>query len=197
MTKFFTFSADSISLDPGVESFLRSKNAIFMDFGSAAYVNSAMMPSVFSELIASAEMDRITVVDRVAQQSGEAVLKEALQNAVQEMARLSEKIALQEAEITSQESQLAGAMKNIANLEAENLPFTAQGNMSSITQSSPDASELASLSYDRLQKEFQILRSQNIEAIASLKVLEEENYELRLEIEDKRAQTAPIKTHQA
>lgn len=151
MTKFFTFSADSVSLNPSVESFLRSKNAIFMDFGSAAYVNSVMMPSVFFELIASAEVDRITGVDRFAQQSGEGVPEEALQNVAKEMSRLNEELALKEAEIASQKSQLASAMKNNASLEAENLRFIAQRNVSSITQCSPDACELPSQSYDRLR----------------------------------------------
>jgi cell division protein FtsB len=43
-------------------------------------------------------------------------------------------------------------------------------------------------SYQKLQLAFQSLRTQNIEAIASLKVLEEENDDLRDELEALRSQ---------
>ncbi|HEX2014841.1 MAG TPA: hypothetical protein VLA68_06410 [Nitrososphaera sp.] len=42
--------------------------------------------------------------------------------------------------------------------------------------------------YEKLQKEFQVLRAQNADALTSLKVLEEENEELMQELEDLRNQ---------
>jgi phage shock protein A len=42
--------------------------------------------------------------------------------------------------------------------------------------------------YEKLQKEFQALRAQNADALASLKVLEEENEELTQELENLRNQ---------
>ena len=45
-------------------------------------------------------------------------------------------------------------------------------------------------SYEKLQKEFQQLRSQSAEAITSLKVLEDENEELRQELERLKNQQA-------
>jgi hypothetical protein len=42
--------------------------------------------------------------------------------------------------------------------------------------------------YEKLQKEFQALRAQNADALASLKVFEEENEELMQELENLRNQ---------
>jgi phage shock protein A len=43
--------------------------------------------------------------------------------------------------------------------------------------------------YEKLQREFQALRSQNAEALASLKVLEDENEELAQELERLKSQS--------
>jgi phage shock protein A len=48
--------------------------------------------------------------------------------------------------------------------------------------------DVLKLAYEKLQKEFQALRTQNADALASLKVLEEENEELMQELENLRNQ---------
>ena len=69
--KLFTFNASSFPLDPSVESFLKSKGALSLDFGTFAYVNSEMMPAVLSELVEKGRRDAPPSADLVAQLKAE------------------------------------------------------------------------------------------------------------------------------
>jgi hypothetical protein len=50
MKKYFTFSAGSFARVPAIEALLRSRNAIYMEFGSSACVRSEQVPLMLSEL---------------------------------------------------------------------------------------------------------------------------------------------------
>ncbi|HZT34570.1 MAG TPA: hypothetical protein VFA15_01520, partial [Nitrososphaera sp.] len=54
--KLFSFNASSFALDPSVESLLKSKGAITLDFGTSAYINSDAMPAILSELASAASL---------------------------------------------------------------------------------------------------------------------------------------------
>jgi hypothetical protein len=154
VTKLFTFSADSFTLSPDLEALLRTKEAVYMDFGNSAYVRSNLIPSILSDLISSA---------------GTTLAKN------------------QPIFIQAVEGELAG--KN----------STSQGGVSK-TESSQSGTVLqasdSSLreSYQRLQNEFQALRSQNIDTLASLKVLEDENEEIRIELDGLKAHAKPVES---
>lgn len=134
--KTFTFNASSFALNPSVESFLKSKGAIAIDLGTAAYINSEAMPVILLELVdRSSKTDSPPDTDLVAQ------------------------------------------------LKAENLRLQ-------MALKSAQAAIHTGQRDEKLQKQFQQLQSQSAEAITSLKVLEEENDELREEIERLRNQLA-------
>jgi cell shape-determining protein MreC len=191
--KLFTFNATSFYLDKTVESFLRSKSAISLDFGAAAYINSEAMPSVLSELLGNSAENTSS--------------NESLQQLRTEMDRLqTEKIRIEEentklvsqarlqsSEILSLTDQLAVALKAVEALETEKsrlLPVIKRVPSSECLDPNDDA-EKVSL-YEKLLTEVKELRSQHADAIASLKVLEDENEELRTELEQLKAQPKPI-----
>ncbi len=185
MAKNFTFSAESFPLHAGVESLLRSKGAIFMDFGSAAYVKSELIPPLLLGLIASENSDGSN------QNSHEiAILSSELEKSSQERSILTEKLKLLEEEIASQKNQSATAFGNVEIVGGEQSQPPADMNSTSpsLAQFSEESSRHSN---ESLQKELQKVRSQSIEAIASLKVLEEENEGLRQELDDLRRRCMP------
>ena len=189
MEKLFTFSAESFSLDSDVESFLRTKKVIYMDFGLKAYIKSEAMPSILSELVSIAKVYST-------QDNSTELLRVELEKNLQEKAGLIARTGQMETELTSLRSQLAGTLQQVQKLDGENLWLSSQKNRPNSSQPSESSNDALRLSYEKLRKEFQILLSQSIESIASLKVLEEENEELRQELENLRAQRTAVEHHQ-
>ncbi|HJS81407.1 MAG TPA: hypothetical protein VJ742_01080, partial [Nitrososphaera sp.] len=165
MEKLFTFSADSFSLDLDIESFLRTKNAIYMDFGLRAYIKSESMPSILSELESAAKVYS-------KQSDATELLKAELEKSLQEKAGLITRTGLMEAELASLRTQVASALQQVQKLDAEKR-LSSQRNTPNSIQQSGSGSDALRQSYEKLRTEFQTLMSQSIESIASLKVLEE------------------------
>lgn len=169
--KLFTFNASSFSLNPSVEGFLKSKGAISLDFGTTAYINSEAMPAVLLELV-----DKSTNADLVAQLKAEANRRIAeSQKMMEENVRLTSQVA-------ALNEQAAGAAKIIEALKAENVHLQAALKNAPAHQPAQGDDKLKQ-SYEKLQQEFNQLRAQSAEALASLKVLEDENEELMQELE--------------
>ncbi len=188
MEKLFTFSADSFSLDPDIESFLRTKNVIYMDYGLRAYIKSEAIPSILSELASATKV--------YSKQSDAAeLLKVELEKSLQEKAGLITRTGLMEAELASLRTQVASALQQVQKLDAEKRLSSQRNTPNSIPQSGSGSDALRQ-SYEKLRTEFQTLMSQSIESITSLKVLEEENEELRQELENLRAQRTPVEHRQ-
>jgi chromosome segregation ATPase len=197
-SKVFTFNASSFALDPSLESFLRSKNAISMDFGAAVYLDSELMPKILAELV-----NRSSAVSAPAQNEADLSAKPSLQAAELEAQRdklaaenrvLASQAQAQLAEIAVLKEQASSALRTVETLEAENVRLQhAVSNASSHVPKSAADNEIFRQSCEKLQKELQQVRGQSIEAITSLKVLEDENEELRAELENLRGQqkTAP------
>lgn len=197
-SKVFTFNASSFTLDPSLESFLRSKNAISMDFGGAAYLDSELMPQILAELINRSRADAAPAsneTDMSAKSSLQAGELEAQRDkVVGENRVLAAQAQAQLAEIAALKEQASSALRTVETLEAENIRLQhAVGNASSQVPKSTAENEILRQSCEKLQRELQQVRGQSIEAITSLKVLEDENEELRRELEDLRGQqkTAP------
>lgn len=206
--KLYAFNASSFSLDAATAEFLESRGAVSLDLGSYAYINSDAMPAILAELVARAAADGR---DRQQQDALVAQLRSELAKQAEERQRLigdNSRLALQtkslSPEVLALKDQLSAANKTIESLRSENsrlqqaatttkavaaaakasLPHPAAPQAA---QSAPAADPALRQSYDRLLKEFHQLRSQSIEAIASLKVLEEENAVLQDEVEALRA----------
>jgi hypothetical protein len=190
--KLYTFNASSFSLDAKVEEFLKARGAISLDFGSYAYVNSDIMPVLLSELLerpAAGSPDAAAVV--VGQLKAELTKFAAeRQRLMEESARMATQLKASSAENASLKEQAAASAKVAEALRAENarLKVASVPPSAAQAQSQTSADPLLKQSYERLVKEFQQLRSQSIEAITSLKVLEDENTNLQEEIEMLRAQ---------
>jgi chromosome segregation ATPase len=189
MVKSFTFSADSFPLSYDVESFLKSRRVIYLDFGSSAYIRSDSIPAIMSELLLANSADLKKRDDAIAP-------KAELEKVSQEKAALGLKLNLMEAEVTSLRKQMSIIARDLEATRAENLLLISQKNASASIRPSEGSDRGLRESHERLLKEFQNLRGQSIEALASLKVLEEENEELREELDRLRPQRAPVEKRQ-
>jgi len=185
--KLFTFNAGSFPLDPSVESFLKVKGAISLDFGVTAYINSEAMPAVLSELVERGKMDspsNVDLVPRLKVEGGRYCAES--QKIMEDNVRLESQIRSHSAEAAALKEQAAGAARLVEVLKAENARLQAAlKNASAIKTVQGDDDKLKQ-SNDKLQKEFQELRAQSAESLASLKVLEDENEELMQELDQLR-----------
>ena len=186
-TKIFSFNASSFALDQSVESFLKSKGAISLDFGAMAYINSEAMPAIFSEVVERSKADASTNADMMAQLRAELGRFGAeRQKIMEDNIRLASQLRSSTNEVAALKEKFDNTAKIIETLKAENLRLQAAKNATTSTAQTADPR--LKESYEKLQKEFQQLRSQSAEAITSLKVLEEENEELNDELERLRSQ---------
>lgn len=183
--KLFTFNASSFSLDQSVEDFLKSKGAILLDFGAAAYINSEAMSAILLELVEKSKTALPSNAELVARLRAEVGRYEAeRQKITEDHAILASQIRSNSAEIAAMKEQSAQATGIIAILKAENAQLQA-----ALKNAPPPLPQLAlgsdklKQSYEKLQKEFQELRAQRAEALTSLKILEDENNELTQELE--------------
>lgn len=198
--KLFTFNASSFPLDPSVESFLKSKGALSLDFGTFAYVNSEVMPAVLSELVEKNKTDAHSSADLVAQLKAEVSRHGAeRQKAMEDNARLASQIQSHSAEAVALKEQAAGAARMIETLKTENARLQAalKNTTAAPAAQAVQGDDRLRQSYEKLQKEFQALRAQSAEALASLKVLEEENEELTQELDHLRNQLKNAATPKA
>jgi chromosome segregation ATPase len=183
--KLFSFNAGSFALEPTVEEYLKSKRAIALDFGQSAYVNSDAMPSILSELVSSSSNKQNVDEALVAQLKAElAKFGAERQKLLDESARLASQLQSATGEGLALKAQVSAHARTIEILKSENARLqVAQKNAPA-----PAADSGLKQAYEKITKEFQSLKAQSIEAITSLKVLEDENEELREEIETLRSQ---------
>lgn len=187
--KLFTFNASSFSLDPSIESFLKSKGALSLDFGTTAYINSGAMPAVLSELVERSKTDAPSSADLVTQLKAEVGRYGAeRQSVLEDKARLESQIRSHSADAASLKEQAAGAARMIETLKAENarLQATLKNTPAAPAAQTVQGDDKLEQSYEKLQKEFQALRAQSAEELTSLKVLEDENEELTQELDQLR-----------
>ncbi len=183
--KLFSFNASSFHLEPAVESFLRSKGAIGLDFGSSAYINSELVPAILSELLKA----NISVSDaearNLASELDAAVAERG--KVMQQNNELRSQIQSYIAEVERLKKQALDTQRTADDLKVENARLQAAKSQTPVA-----FDDRMKQAYEKLQKEFQALRAQNIEAITSLKVLEQENEELHEELDRLKGQTKPV-----
>jgi chromosome segregation ATPase len=185
--KLFSFNASSFTLDENIENFLKSKEAITLDFGTSAYINSDLVPAILQELISSSQSSTLHLSNEkerlVAQFNAQiSILADERKKLVDQNAQLSSQLRVHANDIAALTAQASAASRTVQTLRDENM------RLQSVTKNAPTPQSLSSngvikQAYERLQKEFQTLKAQNVEAITSLKVLEDENDELREEVE--------------
>ena len=194
--KRFTFNASSFALDPAVENLLKSKGAIAIDFGMMEYVSSEAMPAILSELLERSKLDAPSDADFVAQLKAEiGRIGAEKQKMMEDNVRLASELRSHSTEVAALKEEAERTAKVIESLKAENMRL--QLALKTVQQATPAAKQAAEQSdkklrqsYEKLQKEFQQLRSQSAEVITSLKVLQDENEELRQELERLKNQQA-------
>lgn len=192
--KLFTFNAGSFALDPSVEGFLKSKEAISLDFGATAYINCEAMPAILSELVEKSKADASSNAGLVAQLKAELGRFSAeRQKMMGDNARLALQLRSHSLEVAALKEQAASSAKTIEALKSENARLQAALKNASIASKAivqvASGDDKIKQSYEKLQKEFRSLRSQSIDAITSLKVLEDENGELREELDQLKSQS--------
>lgn len=223
--KLFSFNAGSFTLDGSVEEFLKSRGAIALDFGSSVYLNSSSVASILAELASAARQQgkeedgdaHKQKQQQQQQQQAESVMAQLRaelqqfslerQKLIDENGLLAQRARSAAAEIESLRSQNASLSRSLESLRAENARIqaaktvTAAPSAATATTLSSAAADQQRLrqSYEKLVQEFNRLRSQSIEAITSLKVLEEENEALREELEmlKEKAKGAPPQQQKA
>lgn len=196
-SKIFCFDASSFTLEPSIESFLRSNDALRMDFGNAAYVDSEKMPQILAGLM-SESSSRVSSNENLLMElrAELSLLHAECEKLVGVNANLSSQVDSQSTEIASLKEQLSSALKKAENLEAEDARLQLALKTSQTTSNTVHTNDesLKQLN-DKLRKELDQVRGESIEAIASMKVLEAENEELRQELDQLRGQlkaaTAP------
>jgi hypothetical protein len=186
MQKLFTFSAESITLSPEVEELLRSKNAIFMDFGSSAYVRSEGMSALIWELMSGNQ--RLQSPHAQTMDTETEMMRTQLEKLNTEICGLVARLETKEREVFSLQKTVDESSKSLSDLRAENMRLVTLGHTQDQKPSDHSENRVQHESYEKLQWAFQTLRSQNIEAITSLKVLEDENDHLHKELESLRSQ---------
>jgi chromosome segregation ATPase len=187
--KRFTFNASSFALDPAVENLLKSKGAIAIDFGMTEYVSSEAMPAILSELLERSKLDAPSDADFVAQLKAEiGRIGAEKQRMMEDNVGLASELRSHSTEVAALKEEAEGTAKVIESLKAENMRL--QLALKTVQQAAGQSDKKLRQSYEKLQKEFQQLRSQSAEAITSLKVLEDENEELRQELERLKNQQA-------
>lgn len=191
--RLFTFSASSVTLDESIESFLRSRGTILIDFGNSAYIDSEMMPRILSELLIQSNHNALSLEAVASLEAKIKQLQEDRDNIVNENIELRSQVERQSTEIATLKT-FAIPARDAKTTPADNANFPPQAeNKSQVFQrTDPDEKQ----NVEKLQLEVQKLRSQNIEAITSLKVLEDENDELRRELDGlkKRPKEMPAST---
>jgi hypothetical protein len=190
--KLFTFNASSFSFDQSVENYLKSKGALSLDFGTFAYVNSEMMPTILSELVEKYQTVAPSNADLVAQLKAEVSRYSAeRQKIIEDNTRLVSQVKSYSAETILLKEEAARAARLAETLKAENIRLQSAIKSTSIAPLiHPSlADDKLRQSYEKLVKDYQALRSQCADALTSLKVLEDENDELMLELEKMRNQT--------
>jgi hypothetical protein len=190
MPKLFTFSAESIELGLEVETLLRSKNLIFMDFSSSAYIRSEGIHAIMLELIAKQQSSQSHVAEILT--SEKLAVQAQLEKAINEVQVLRVELNGARNEVGAMRKHVDDSSKIIESLRSENLHLNALAKAQDITPPISAADPALRENYQRLQLAFQDLRSQNIEAIASLKVLEDENEDLRTELEALKGQAKAV-----
>ncbi len=180
--KLFSFNAGSFALDPAVEEYLKSRHAIALDFGQSAYLNSDAMPPILTELVArpaASDADGALATQLKAELARSGAERQKL---LGENARLALQLQSVSGEAAALKAQASAGAKAIEALRAEN------ASLQVAQKSAPVQDDGLRQSYDKLLREFQSLKAQSIEAITSLKVLEDENEDLRSEIDALRNQ---------
>lgn len=232
--KMFTFSASSFALGRAAEDYLRSKNAVYMDFGYTAYINSEAMPAILSELLerssgpantaendgggnsgsnSNNDSDINAGKDLVAElQNRLAQSEDVRMRSAEESNRLASQVRSLSDEVAMLKEQTVNSANLVQALKAENqhlqsvakagaaalaaaVPPAGAGEAAAAaavatTTASTDSSAKPKESYEKLHKEVAALRAQHIDALASLKVLEQENEELQKEVDQLRSQRA-------
>jgi chromosome segregation ATPase len=157
-----------------------------MDFGSSAYVKSEGVSSIMLELMSidkSSQTGETTIIDAE---------REAMQSQLEKLNKyvpeLVGKLDSKQSEVVALNGRVEEFIRAIEGLKAENLRLSALVKSNDLGGALNEETGTTRAVYEKLQSAFQDLRSQHIEAIASLKVLEEENDELRKEIESLRNQ---------
>jgi len=172
---------------------LKTKGAISLDFGSSAYINCEAMPAVLSELVERSKTDTSSDAGLVAQLKAEISRFVAeRQKIMEESSRLVSQLRSHSLEIDAMKEQAAGNAKTIEALRAENTRLQAVLKNTAAPKATVTAApsdDKLKQSYEKLQKEFHDLKAQSIEAITSLKVLEDENDELREELDQLKNQS--------
>jgi predicted nucleic acid-binding Zn-ribbon protein len=200
--KLFTFNAGLFVLDPSVEDFLKSKDAISLDLGATAYINCKAMPAILSELVVKSKANAQSNAGLVAELKAELFKFSAeKQKMIEENAGIASQLHQHSLEVAAMRERAVDSTKTIEALRTENArlqtalknAFTAP--RTTVQMASGD--DKLRQSYENLQKEFQKLRSQSIEAITSLKVLEDENEELREELDQLKSQFRNVATSKA
>ena len=194
--KTFSFNAGSFKLDTEVEVMLRQNNAITLDFGSAAYIDSEIVSKLLCQLVDNRKQDLVAI--------------EYLRNQLESADKRSSEQDLSNTDygrennvLKSQVSKLSADLDKSARLVKE-YSSTIDALRTEITKlrlssSSPDVSKNNSSQAYNAQRvetadkgmnmELNKIRVRYAEALASLKVLEDENGELTEEIEQLRKQS--------
>lgn len=168
-----------------------------MDFGTAVYLDSELMPQILAGLV-----DRSSADSAIA--SNDTDLFKKLRQQVGDLEAERDKISgenhllateaqSQLEEVTALKEQASSALRTVETLEAENirLQHTVRNSSNQVPKGSSD-NEILRQSCEKLQKELQQVRGQSIEAITSAKVLEDENEDLRKELENLRGQQKTV-----
>jgi chromosome segregation ATPase len=190
-TKLFMFTASSFALDSAIENFLKTEGAIISDFGHSAYIKSDIASVILSDLVKKSKASDISNANFSNATDTEKLKTENIK-LLADNEKKSIELSQKTLQIESQDSQLAALKVEMSEkaqlidiLTAQNSQLNAKLKATLLSRSTTEsqAGDDNKLRFEKLQNELQKLRIQNIEAITSLKVLEEENEQLQEELD--------------
>ena len=183
--KLFSFSAESFEVSPLVEDFMRARKAISIDFGASIYLSAESTSAILTELVAKhAAGSQIWAVAAPAESQDRRVdaedEKTRMELEITDLRSKLSSLALEADLSTRRAKEYSGTIDSLR-LEIEKLRevITSKKETTPASSHTPESKEFRT-------NEIQTLRMQHADAIASLKVLEQENEELLKELESLR-----------
>jgi len=192
--KTFSFDAGSFAVDAELEMFLRDNHALRLDFGSSAYIDAEIAVSLLQSLwtkscqlpLTPQNLPTLQRNDSDIARLGEENNRLGLQNAV-----MNEQIKSMGSDLEKATKQLTEYADSISLLRNENSKLQKQ--VQNFTPNEKQNNAQAGVSNapveERTLSELRRLRLQHADALASIKVLEEENEQLSAELEVARKHT--------
>ena len=190
----YSFDSASFHVDSDVDRYIRERHLVALDLGRSVYLDSQKTVAIITELIqdklypTSSKTNDESLEERDERIVG---LETNNKRLVDDLARSRSQLNLISSNFQSAKMTLEENSTMIVALRSENTQLKATLSKPQIVYCDPNDMVARKLDQRSGLSELELMRSQHIEAITSLKVLEEENCQLRQELDNLKQNAKP------